>query len=212
MDALPSSVVLNTFTVEFSVDEIDDGRPDRNRSLVGRIFWSLPKPNHKVLHAMARQWRIVPQDMEVLDIGHGLLQFVFPTEEDKTRIFQSQPWAFKSSIINLIPWEAPSQDLFDRLDFMPLTIQLKDLPSSLNTIKFGSKLLEPLGSVISTNLYSSWPGALAKLTGDRESWMQARPMGHLIESPDMSDASTSKQKPRYHKPLPYVFHSYVTAE
>ncbi|CAN0828946.1 hypothetical protein LINGRAPRIM_LOCUS2853, partial [Linum grandiflorum] len=95
------------------------------------------------------------------------------------RIFQSQPWAFKSSIINLIPWEAPSQDLFDRLDFMPLTIPLKDLPSSLNTIKFGSKLLEPLGSVISTNIYSSWPG---------------------------------EQKPRYHKPLPYVFHSYVTVE
>ncbi|CAN0919295.1 hypothetical protein LINGRAHAP2_LOCUS31367, partial [Linum grandiflorum] len=42
--------------------------------------------------------------------------------------------------------------------------------------------------------------------------MQARPMGHLIESPDMSDATTSKQKPRYHKLLPYVFHSYVTAE
>ncbi|CAN0845698.1 hypothetical protein LINGRAHAP2_LOCUS4178 [Linum grandiflorum] len=180
MDSLPSSVVLNTFTVEFSAEEIDDGRPDRNRSLVGRIFWALPKPNHKVLHAMARQWRIVPQDMEVLDIGHGLLQFVFPTEEDKTRIFQSQPWAFKSSIINLIPWEAPAQDLFDRLEFMPLTIQLKDLPTAFNTIKFGNKLLQPLG--------------------------------HLIETPDMSDASTSKQKPKHHKPIPYVFHTYVKAE
>ncbi|CAN0906160.1 hypothetical protein LINGRAHAP2_LOCUS24080 [Linum grandiflorum] len=51
-----------------------------------------------------------PQDMEVLEIGHG--EFVFPTEADKTRIFQSPPWAFKSLIINLVPWELPSQDLY----------------------------------------------------------------------------------------------------
>ncbi|CAN0845702.1 hypothetical protein LINGRAHAP2_LOCUS4178 [Linum grandiflorum] len=42
--------------------------------------------------------------------------------------------------------------------------------------------------------------------------MQARPAGHLIETPDMSDASTSKQKPKHHKPIPYVFHTYVKAE
>ncbi|CAN0845700.1 hypothetical protein LINGRAHAP2_LOCUS4178 [Linum grandiflorum] len=157
---------------------------------------------------------------------------------------------------------------------MPLTIQLKDLPTAFNTIKFGNKLLQPLGTVISTKLYSSWPGgqgsrflksvvkinlrqslqgriqavvqgrqpfwvllryedlptvcyicgqlghgqsycpfaAIAKVTGDRGAWMQARPAGHLIETPDMSDASTSKQKPKHHKPIPYVFHTYVKAE
>ncbi|CAN0904236.1 hypothetical protein LINGRAHAP2_LOCUS22970, partial [Linum grandiflorum] len=116
---------------------------------------------------------------EVFEVPHGLIQFVFPSEEEKVRIFQSQPWTFKSAIISLVPWELPTQDLFDRLQFQALTIQLKDLPSQYNNMAFGSKLVQPLGALVDAGLFSN--------------------------------ASTSKQKAKYLKPVPYVFHTYVAA-
>ncbi|CAN1226185.1 hypothetical protein LINGRAPRIM_LOCUS1061, partial [Linum grandiflorum] len=115
------------------------------------------KPSITVLHALARQWRIRPEELQIFDVGHGLTQFVFPTLRDKERVFQSQPWAFKSSIINLKEWETPSQVVFDNLQFMPIVIQLKEIPYPYNTAKFCAKLVQPLGTVISTDLFSKYP-------------------------------------------------------
>ncbi|CAN0825470.1 hypothetical protein LINGRAHAP2_LOCUS410 [Linum grandiflorum] len=140
----------------------------------------MPKALHHVLQAMARQWRISPSDLQIFDVGHGLLQFVFSTMEIKLRVYQSQPWAFKSAIMHLVPWEEPSQDLYDRLRFMPLVIQLMDLPRQCNSVKFAIKLV--------------------------------RPLGYKVKAVDYSEASTSKQKPKHLKPIPYVFHTMVTAD
>ncbi|CAN0920498.1 hypothetical protein LINGRAHAP2_LOCUS32077 [Linum grandiflorum] len=74
--------------------------------------------------------------------------------KDKERIFQNQPWAYKSAVINLSEWEAPSQMVFDKLQHMPFVIQLKDIPYPYNTTKFCSKLVEPLGHKIKAPNFS----------------------------------------------------------
>ncbi|CAN0921551.1 hypothetical protein LINGRAHAP2_LOCUS32653 [Linum grandiflorum] len=122
----------------------------------------MPKSLHHVLQAMARQWRISPTDLQLFDVGHGLLQFVFSTMEIKLRVYQTQPWAYKSAIMHLVPWEAPSQALFDRLQFMPLVVQLMDLPRQCNSVKFAIKLVRPLGDLIKADMYSTRPGGQAK--------------------------------------------------
>ena len=53
MDPIPDNVVRGGFTVDFSDNE-DDLRAATDLSLIGRIFWSLPKPLNTVLQAMAR--------------------------------------------------------------------------------------------------------------------------------------------------------------
>ncbi|CAN0840631.1 hypothetical protein LINGRAHAP2_LOCUS2877 [Linum grandiflorum] len=140
----------------------------------------MPKPLHHVVQAMARQWRVSPSDVQLFDVGHGLVQFVFSSMEIKLRVYQTQPWAYKSAIMHLVPWEEPSQALYDRLQFMPLVIQLMDLPRHCNSVKFACKLVQPLGS--------------------------------LIKAEDFSEASTSKQKPKHLKPIPYVFHTMVNVD
>ncbi|CAN0827144.1 hypothetical protein LINGRAHAP2_LOCUS902 [Linum grandiflorum] len=272
MDTLPPNVIPQGFMVAFPPE--DANVADADLSLIGRVFWPLPKPIHNLQQAMARRWRISPQSLEVFEVPHGLIQFVFPTEEEKVRIFQSQPWAFKSAIISLVPWELPTQDLFDRLQFQALTIQLKDLPSQYNNMAFGSKLVQPLGALVDAGLFSTQPGGqgsrfvkciikidlLKSIHGriqarfggrhpfwvrlryedlptvcftcgllghghdhcpysgiltwnhqERGPWMLAKPHGHKVEIPDLTDASTSKQKAKYLKPVPYVFHTYVLA-
>ncbi|CAN0881857.1 hypothetical protein LINGRAHAP2_LOCUS14470 [Linum grandiflorum] len=158
MDPIPSSIITTTYVVEFSQEDVGDDRVRLDLSLIGRIFWPVdPKTSLSVLHSLARQWRIRPEDLQIFDVGHGLTQFVFPNLKDKERVFQTQPWAFKSSIINLMEWETPSQVVFDKLQFMPLVIQLKEIPFPYSTAKFCAKLVEPLGTVISADLFSKFP-------------------------------------------------------
>ncbi|CAN0847730.1 hypothetical protein LINGRAHAP2_LOCUS5135 [Linum grandiflorum] len=158
MDPIPPSIITSSYVVQFSADDVGDDRIRFDLSLIGRIFWPLePKPSLSVLHALARQWRIPPEDLQVFDVGHCLTQFVFPSLKDKERIFQTQPWAFKTAIINLMEWETPSQLVFDKLQYMPLVIQLKEIPYPYNTVKFCAKLVEPLGTVISADLFSKYP-------------------------------------------------------
>ncbi|CAN0866738.1 hypothetical protein LINGRAHAP2_LOCUS9357, partial [Linum grandiflorum] len=103
MDPIPPSIITSSYVVQFSADDVGDDRIRFDLSLIGRIFWPLePKPSLSVLHALARQWRIPPEDLQIFDVGHCLTQFVFPSLKDKERIFQTQPWAFKTAIINLM--------------------------------------------------------------------------------------------------------------
>ncbi|CAN0917719.1 hypothetical protein LINGRAHAP2_LOCUS30478 [Linum grandiflorum] len=118
----------------------------------------MPKALHHVVQAMARQWRVSPSDVQIFDVGHGLVQFVFSSMEIKLRVYQTQPWAYKSAIMHLVPWEEPSQALYDRLQFMSLVIQLMDLPRHCNSVKFACKLVQPLGSLIKDDMYSTRPG------------------------------------------------------
>ncbi|CAN0925626.1 hypothetical protein LINGRAHAP2_LOCUS34869 [Linum grandiflorum] len=158
MDPIPPSIITTSYVVQFTSEDVGDDRIRLDLSLLGRIFWPLePKPSLSVLHALARQWRIPPEDLQIFDVGHGLTQFVFPTLKDKERVFQTQPWAFKSAIINLMEWETPSPMAFDKLQFMPLVIQLKEIPYPYSTTKFCAKLVESLGTVISADLFSKYP-------------------------------------------------------
>ncbi|CAN0876196.1 hypothetical protein LINGRAHAP2_LOCUS11164 [Linum grandiflorum] len=158
MDPIPPSIITTSYVVQFSPEDVGDDQIRLDLSLIGRIFWPLePKPSLSVLHALARQWRIPPEDLQIFDVGHCLTQFVFPTLKDKVRVFQTQPWAFKSAIINLMEWETTSQMVFDKLQFMALVIQLKEIPYPYNTAKFCAKLVEPLGTVISADLFSKYP-------------------------------------------------------
>ncbi|CAN0837910.1 hypothetical protein LINGRAHAP2_LOCUS1922 [Linum grandiflorum] len=45
---------------------------------------------------------------------------------------------------------------------------------------------------------------------ERGAWMLAKPHGHKVEIAELTDASTSHQKNKYLKPVPYEFHTYVT--
>ncbi|CAN0881329.1 hypothetical protein LINGRAHAP2_LOCUS14174, partial [Linum grandiflorum] len=275
VEALPNSVVAQGYVVEFADDDVPDDHIQTAQSLIGRIFWPMPKSLHHVLQAMARQWRISPTDLQLFDVGHGLLQFVFSTMEIKLRVYQTQPWAYKSAIMHLVPWEAPSQALFDRLQFMPLVVQLMDLPRQCNSVKFAIKLVRPLGDLIKADMYSTRPGGqgqhfvkcairidllrsiqgriqaitprhlpfwvklryedlpavcfacgllghghrncpylalLPNISEERGHWMMTKPFGYKVKAVDYSEASTSKQKPKHLKPIPYVFHTMVNAE
>ncbi|CAN0903868.1 hypothetical protein LINGRAHAP2_LOCUS22767 [Linum grandiflorum] len=98
---------------------------------------------------------MVPRDLLILEVGHGLCQFVFPTDVARDDVTKDQPWSFKDCLINLILWELLSQMVYDRLEYMHLTIQMLDLWVHCNTVAFRKKLLAKVGDIVSANLCTS---------------------------------------------------------
>ncbi|CAN0907326.1 hypothetical protein LINGRAHAP2_LOCUS24739 [Linum grandiflorum] len=77
-------------------------------------------------------------------------------------VLQNQTWCYKRHIINLIPWEFPSQPVFDRLQVMPLTVRLLELPPFCTTTEFGKDIMEPVGEVVSADLYTERPNGAGR--------------------------------------------------
>ncbi|CAN0857505.1 hypothetical protein LINGRAHAP2_LOCUS6776, partial [Linum grandiflorum] len=125
-------------------------------------FWPLPKPLYALHHELARQLKLRPREFTVSEAGHGLIQFIFTAEEARAMVLQNQPWCYKRHIINLIPWEFPSQLVFDRLQVMALTVRLLDLPPFCTTTEFGKDIMEPVGEVVSADLYTERPNGAGR--------------------------------------------------
>ncbi|CAN0892004.1 hypothetical protein LINGRAHAP2_LOCUS17299, partial [Linum grandiflorum] len=136
---------------------------DRCRvSLLACVFWPLPKPLYALHHDIARQWKVRPREVQVFEAGHGLIQFMFTSEEAKTMVLQHQLWCYKNHIINFVPWETPLQLVFDQLQFMAFTVQLLEVPPHCITTEFGVEILAPVGEVLSADIYTARPNGAGR--------------------------------------------------
>ncbi|CAN0837220.1 hypothetical protein LINGRAHAP2_LOCUS1738 [Linum grandiflorum] len=157
MDSLPACISNAKISVSISAGKVILGRERCRLRLLGRVFWPLPKPLHALHHDLARQWKIKLREVAIFEAGHRLIRFILTSFATRTTVYESQPWCFKNHIINLIPWETPSQDVFDHLQFMVLSIQLSELPPHCTTVQVGKELLAPVGEVISVALFTLRP-------------------------------------------------------
>ncbi|CAN0838813.1 hypothetical protein LINGRAHAP2_LOCUS2350 [Linum grandiflorum] len=155
MESLPSCISNAKLYVVISAGKIQSGQDRCRVSLLGRVFWPLPKPLYALHHDLARQWKIRPREVQVFEVGHGLIQFLFTSEDVKNMVLKNQPWCYKNHILNLIPWETPSQPVVDRLQFMALTVQLLEVPQHCLTTEFGKEVMAPVGEVLSADMYTT---------------------------------------------------------
>ncbi|CAN0905998.1 hypothetical protein LINGRAHAP2_LOCUS23975, partial [Linum grandiflorum] len=139
-------------------------RQDSNRSgpLPYQPPWPLPKPMYALHHDLAMQWKICPREVQVFDSGHGLIQFLFSSKDVKNVVLKNQLWCYKNHILNLIPWETPSQSVVDRLQFMALTVQLLEVPQHCLTTEFGKEVMAPVGEVLSADMYTTRPNGAGR--------------------------------------------------
>ncbi|CAN0880684.1 hypothetical protein LINGRAHAP2_LOCUS13791 [Linum grandiflorum] len=163
MDYLPPSITNKKLSVIISAGKVKSGSTHSQFTLFGHVFWPLPKPLYALHHDLARQWKIRPREVHVYEAGHGLIQFVFNSEDVKDMVIKHQPWCYKHHIIHLIPWETPSQPVFDCLQFMALTVQLLEVPPHCLTTDFGKEIMAPVGEVLSSDIYSARPNGDGRL-------------------------------------------------
>ncbi|CAN1136517.1 hypothetical protein LINPERHAP2_LOCUS9504 [Linum perenne] len=84
--------------------------------------------------------------IEVIEVGFGLLQVVFPSVDTVNWVLERRPWSLNMNVMNMVPFSPPSVEIFKELQFMAVWIKLSRVPSHCVTTRFGREFLPFFGS------------------------------------------------------------------
>ncbi|CAN1129297.1 hypothetical protein LINPERHAP2_LOCUS5144 [Linum perenne] len=124
-------------------------------SLLGRCFLPIPKSRQWLQATLGRKWNLHSSGFRVSDAGFNLYQIFFAQKADLDRVMRRRPHSIDGCLFNLIPWQTPSQEVFEDLRFASFWVRLEGVPSEFRSVQFGTGLLQPIGQVLHTGLYDS---------------------------------------------------------
>ncbi|CAN1187607.1 hypothetical protein LINPERHAP2_LOCUS38813 [Linum perenne] len=123
-----------------------------DRSCLVRFFWDHPVPLQAVRGTLDDVWKC-RGELNIFEAGFGLYQFLFPSVPKRNWVLKTQPWSFQLSIMNMIRFVTPSENLFNQLQFMDIAVKLAGIPIDCRTLAFGHQMLEKIGEVKKINLF-----------------------------------------------------------
>ncbi|CAN1127587.1 hypothetical protein LINPERHAP2_LOCUS4134 [Linum perenne] len=138
----------------FGSDEIQDGLKRSNRSVLIRIFWDQPRNRMFVQNSLNQLWHYVGS-IQVLEVGFGLLQVIFPSIDAMKWVLEKRPWSMNMYVMNMVPFSPPSVEIYNELQFMAVWIKLSHVPSHCITTPFGRGFLRYFGDVLDISLFGS---------------------------------------------------------
>ncbi|CAN1170891.1 hypothetical protein LINPERPRIM_LOCUS7677 [Linum perenne] len=138
----------------FGNEIIQDGLERAERSVLIRIFWDQPRNRMFVQNSLNQLWHY-DGSIQVLEVGFGLLQVVFPSVEAMNWVLDRRPWSLAMNVMNMIPFAPPSVEIFNELQFMAVWIKLSRVPSQCITTRFGKEFLTFFGEVLDISLFGS---------------------------------------------------------
>ncbi|CAN1127630.1 hypothetical protein LINPERPRIM_LOCUS29749 [Linum perenne] len=123
-----------------------------DRSCLVRIFWDHPVPLQAVRGTLDDVWKC-RGELNIFEAGFGLYQFLFPSVPKRNWVLRTQPWSFQLSIMNMIRFVTPTENLFNQLQFMDIAVKLAGIPIDCRTLAFGNLMLEKIGEVKKINFF-----------------------------------------------------------
>ncbi|KAL0017445.1 hypothetical protein SO802_004514 [Lithocarpus litseifolius] len=107
-------------------------------SLIGKFLTTRSINMRAAKNLLRSMWKM-GDDLKVVEVGDGLLQFKFSLESQLIWVWNNGPWCFDNQILALQRWEKG----------MPArTVQVWGLPFDLNTKEAGQDIGQGLGRVI----------------------------------------------------------------
>ncbi|CAN1165815.1 hypothetical protein LINPERHAP2_LOCUS26380 [Linum perenne] len=144
----------NNEIFRFGCEEIQEGLERANMSVLIRIFWDQPRNRMFVQNSLNQLWHY-DGSIQVLEVGFGLLQVVFPSVDAMNWVLERRPWTMNMNVMNMVPFSPPSMEIFNELQFMPVWIKLSRVPSHCITTRFGRGFLRYFGDVLDISLFGS---------------------------------------------------------
>ncbi|CAN1269630.1 hypothetical protein LINPERPRIM_LOCUS13653 [Linum perenne] len=93
--------------------------------------------------------------IQVIEVGFGLLQVVFPSVDAVNWVLERRPWSISMAVMNMVPFSPPSVEVFNELQFMAIWIKLSRVPAHCITTRFGREFLPFFGEVLDVSLFGS---------------------------------------------------------
>ncbi|CAN1799126.1 hypothetical protein LINPERHAP1_LOCUS22013 [Linum perenne] len=138
----------------FGEEEVQEGLERNERSALVRFFWSIPKTRLLIQNALNTLWNC-EDAIQVIEVGFGLLQVIFPSVEFKNSKLRDTPWSMYNDVFNMVDFTSPSASVFDEMQFMSIWIKLDDIPSHCVTTSFGKGFLSFYGEVEDVGIFKS---------------------------------------------------------
>lgn len=121
-----------------------DLEPKFDRFLVGKLVNGKIANFNSLRNSLVRDWRLVGE-VQIKEIGSGILAFKFSDKADRDRILHRRPWNFDNQLLLLepvLPGISPKD-----VDFTnsPFWTQLWDLPTHMRNPNYAKRISDFLG-------------------------------------------------------------------
>ncbi|WOL06788.1 hypothetical protein Cni_G15522 [Canna indica] len=94
--------------------------------LYGKFFGKTP-PLSLIQNIMPKIW-IIKHSLHVIDLASGYFCFKFTSNEDLNLVLSNGPWFLNGKVLLITPWKANFQPFLDKIETIPVWIQLPRLP------------------------------------------------------------------------------------
>ena len=116
-------------------------------SLIGKFLTTRVTNMRVAKNLLQSMWKM-GDDMKVVEVGDGLLQFKFSMESQLNWVWNNGPWCFNNQILALRRWEKGMIVRTVNFTYLPIWVQVWGLPFDLTTEDAGHDIGQGLGRVI----------------------------------------------------------------
>ncbi|KAK6130151.1 LOW QUALITY PROTEIN: hypothetical protein DH2020_036067 [Rehmannia glutinosa] len=141
VDKLKSFCLSAEEKVEISLEEKDVllSKEGCGRSLLGKIFGHKKSNFAGLRNTLLSIWQ-TKEVFSVREIGHNLFQFVFASQEDKSKVLGGKSWSFDNQYLLLREWYDNILEHVDSFTSIGLWLQVWNLPYHWITMETGRKI------------------------------------------------------------------------
>lgn len=116
-------------------------------SLIGKFLTARPI-NYRVVKNLIRSMWKLGEDLKIVDVGDGLLQFKFSMASQMQWVWNNGPWCFDNQLLALRHWEKGMTVRSVRFTHLPFWVQVWGLPFDLMNEEAGHDIGRGLGKAI----------------------------------------------------------------
>ncbi|KAK9997339.1 hypothetical protein SO802_022025 [Lithocarpus litseifolius] len=116
-------------------------------SLIGKFLTTKPINIRAAKNLLRSMWKL-GEDLKMVELGDGLLQFKFTMECQLNWVWNNGPWCFGNQILALRRWEKGMTARSVTFTHMPIWVQVWGLPFDLITEEAAQDIGQRLGKVI----------------------------------------------------------------
>lgn len=116
-------------------------------SLIGRFLTSKSINLRETKNLIQSMWKL-GDDLKIVEIGDGLLQFKFSLESQLMWVWNKSPWCFKNRLLAFRHWEKGMTVRFITFTHQPFWIQVWGFTFDLIIEEAGSNIGSDIGKLV----------------------------------------------------------------
>ncbi|WOL10554.1 hypothetical protein Cni_G19312 [Canna indica] len=117
----------SSYEIEIEEELIEHARLNWVNCLYGKFFSNPLPPLGLIQAVMPKIWKL-KFSMQTIDLASDFYCFKFSNHDDMNHVISNGPWFLNGQVLLLIPWKPNFQPLLEKIETIPVWVQLPGLP------------------------------------------------------------------------------------